>query len=851
MIAILADAFVKSTVILLLAALVTLCLRRAPASLRHLVWTLACGGVLVLPIASALLPDWRVAGWPRMDVPVAFDLNQISSPAPATAVVDRDASVPAAASTRTTVSADPVAPVAPAPAAVIEHSSTTAAGPVRWQITLNWTALIVPVWLGGVAIVLMLLAIGLARIAWLERSNQPVTDEAWLRLIGDLSLELGLTRSVRLLQSDGPAMPMTWGVRRPAILIPVDADDWTPERRRDVLLHELAHVKRHDYLTQLLARVACALYWFQPLVWLAATRLREERERACDDHVLRAGATPSVYATHLLDIARGLRAARATSLASVAMARPAQLATRLLDVLDARRSRDTLSARSAVPVWLAAIAVVVPLAAAAPRVAAPVAGLTTSSIDTIPRVPARPRTVATPRRPVAAPSVTTGAVWVVRADSLRGCNGRDTNRSSTHSHDGDGDVVTISISTGNCQITFDGDGKFTFNTDFTDIATLAQDGRVILKVDYGDHDRRVTITRASGNTLERVYKVDGTVHPYDDEARAWFAETLTFLFRRTGFMAEERARWILNTKGIQGLIDELGQLSGDYTRRIYYSAAVKSGKLDEAGYERIVTMAGQTIDSDYELAELLIEVSKTQPLTEKMQTGFVAAAKTIESDYERHRVLSAALSRPGLTPAMQSGMLDAATGIDSDYELATLLIELNKARPIDEAVRPAYFKAASTLESDYEHGRVLDAVVKRSGTTKAMLADVLASAKSIDSDYELAQLLSEIGASYALDDTLRSPFFAAAGTIESDYERGRALLSVVGTKDMPRPVTLAVLASAKGITSDYQLAEVLIAVIQNVKMDDTIRAAVKADAQGISSQYDRGRVFEALGVKEM
>lgn len=836
MIAILLDAFVKSTVILVLAALVTLCLRRAPASLRHLVWTLACGAVLALPLASALLPDLRVAGWPRVNVPVAFDMNQV--PVAATVTDNRPAPAPA----RVVAS---VASPAPTPAAVIEHSSTTAAGPVRWQITLNWTALIVSVWLGGVAIVLMLLVIGLARIAWLERSNEPVTDEAWLRLLGDLSLELGLTRSIRLLQSEGPAMPMTWGVRRPAILIPVDADDWTEERRRDVLLHELAHVKRHDFLTQLLARVACALYWFQPLVWLAATRLREERERACDDHVLRAGATPSVYATHLLDIARGLRAARATSLASVAMARPAQLATRLLDVLDTRRSRGTLSARSAVPAWVAAVAIVVPLAAAAPRVTEP-APTRSSSIDTIPRVPARPRTLTTPRRPIAPTAVMATAT----VDSLRGCGGRDTRRSS-HNHEGDGDVVTISVTTGNCAISFDGDGKFTFNDDFTDIATVASGGRVSIAVDYGAHDRRLTVQRGSNGNLERVYKVDGTVQPFDAEAKAWLAETLTFMFRRSGFMAEERARWILNTKGIQGLIDELGELSGDYTRRIYYEAAVKSGKLDEAGYERIVTMAGQTIDSDYELAELLIEVSKTQPLTDKMQAGFVTAAKTIESDYERHRVLSAALSRPGLTPAMQAGMLDAATGIDSDYELATLLIELNKARPIDEAVRPAFFKAANTLESDYEHGRVLDAVVKRTGTSKAMLADVLASAKSIDSDYELAQLLSEIGASYALDDTLRPPFFAAASTLDSDYEHGRTLLSVVGAKDVPRPVTLAVLESAKGISSDNQLADVLIAVIQKVRMDDTIRAAVRADAQSISSQYDRGRVYEALGVKEM
>src|SRR6266550_890142 len=745
----------------------------------------------------------------RLDVPVAFNAEHLApraaepEPQPAARVVP-------------TVHAPTPSP-----------SSTIDAEPVRWHLTPDWTALVFPVWLSGVGAVLILLAVGIARIMWLDRVTRPVEDEAWLMLVDELSLELGLRRHVRLLQSQGPAMPMTWGIRRPAILLPAEANDWTPARRRDVLLHELAHVKRHDFLIHLIARIACAVYWFHPLVWLAATRLREERERACDDHVLRAGATPSEYASHLLEIARGLRAARATSLASVAMARPAQLSTRLIAVLDTRRRRDRLSARAALPAWLAAIAVVVPLAAAAPRVAEP-AGRS-SAIDTITRPPSpmlTGRRASAPKR-------------MMSTDSLRGCSGE-----TRHSHTStsiENDDVTISFTLGNCTIKLSSVGKFEFNDDFTDIVSVANGGQVVVDVDYGAHDRRLTVRPG-----ERIYKVDGDVRPFDAEAKSWFSETMTYLFRRTGYMAEERARWILDHKGIQGLIDEFGELSGDYTRRIYYQAAVESGKLDAAGYERLVTLSGQTISSDYELAELLIAVSKTQPLTERMQAGFVTAAKSISSDYERHRVLTAALSRTGLTPAMEAGMLDAAAGISSDYELATLLIELNAARPIDEAVRPAFFKAANKLQSDYEHRRVLDAVVKRTGTSPAMLADVLTSAKTIDSDYELAELLSEIGGCYLLDDALRPVFFTAANTLNSDYEHGRALRSVVQRGDMPRPVTLAVLESAKGISSDNELAELLLAVIQRVKMDDTIRAAIRANAASLSSQYDRGRVFEAL-----
>jgi len=821
MIAFLGDAFVKATVLLLLAGLVTVFLRRSPASLRHLVWALACGGVLALPLASALLPNWSLAGWPRLDVPVAFNAERITPPA-------------------TPPDPTPVARVVPTVQA--HQASSAPAGtvgeePVRWRLMTDWTTLVFPIWLSGVGAVLILLAVGLARIMWLDRVTRPVQDEAWLSLLEELSRELGLHRHVRLLQADGPAMPMTWGIRRPAILLPAEADAWSAERRRDVLLHELAHVKRHDFLIQLIARIACAVYWFHPLVWLAVTRLREERERACDDHVLRAGATPSAYATHLLEIARGLRAARATSLATVAMARPAQLATRLIDVLDTQRRRDTLSARAALPAWLAAIAIVVPLAAAAPRVVEPAS--VSSSIDTIPRVPAR----GTAGKRSGGPALRSSQPAAAASDTLRGCTDHGSRR-STHSH-GDGDVVTLSITMGGCAVTFDGDGKFTFNDDFSDIATLASGGRIVIKVDYGAHDRRLTIQRGN-NGLEHAYKIDGDIRPFDDEAKAWLKETLTFLLRRTGFMAEERSRWILERRGIQGLIEELGELTGDYTRRIYYQAAVESGKLDAAGYERLVTMAGQTIDSDYELAEFLIAVGEKQPLTEKMQAGFITASKKIGSDYERHRVLKAALSRPGLTPAMEAAMLDAAADISSDYELAELLIEVNTARPIDEAVRPAFFKAANKLQSDYEHRRVLDAVVKRTGMSPGMLRDVLTSAKTINSDFELAEMLTAVGGSYVLDDALRPAFFAAAQNLTSDYEHGRTLLSIVERGDIPRPVVLAVLESAKSISSDHEQSELLLAVISKVKMDDTIRAAIRGNAAAISSQYDRGRVFEAL-----
>src|SRR5205085_2589104 len=119
-------------------------------------------------------------------------------------------------------------------------------------------------------------------------------------------------------------VPVAFGTYQPAIVIPATAEMWDNDRRRAVLLHELAHVARADYFTQSIALAACAMYWFHPVVWWVAKRVRLERELACDDRVIAAGAEPRDYAGHLLEIAYSFGGRRAPALA-VCMARPRQL----------------------------------------------------------------------------------------------------------------------------------------------------------------------------------------------------------------------------------------------------------------------------------------------------------------------------------------------------------------------------------------------------------------------------------------------------------------------------------------------------------------------------------------------
>jgi beta-lactamase regulating signal transducer with metallopeptidase domain len=128
-------------------------------------------------------------------------------------------------------------------------------------------------------------------------------------------------------------MPMTWGVLRPQILLPDEAAAWPDERKRVVLAHEMAHVRRLDRLFHAIAQITCAVYWFNPLFWIARNELYRESEHAADDVVLNLGVEPHSYASHLLSIARELTSSRIVLSATSAMARPTALEQRFTALL--------------------------------------------------------------------------------------------------------------------------------------------------------------------------------------------------------------------------------------------------------------------------------------------------------------------------------------------------------------------------------------------------------------------------------------------------------------------------------------------------------------------------------------
>jgi TonB family protein len=320
---------IRSFVILAAGLLLGGSLATRSAALRHRVLAAALlASVLVLPLGAAL-PEWNVT-------------------LPARAA---EAGPPAA----------PARVSAALPTAVAAAPSTPA----------NVVSPIVAVWLAGACVFAAALIVSMLRVRRVAARASRVEDPRWLQALDTVASQYELRRSIVLARTDSTNLLATWGILRPQVLLPHHAMDWDVDRLHVVLCHELAHIRRHDWLVQMGAEVVRAVLWFNPLAWIVCRRLRRESEQACDDEVLGMGVGGRAYATHLLDLARQCRRPGSAWASALPMAHPSTLERRIAAMLNPRLDRQAPSWRTLAGLCAVLLLVTIPVAAFRARPAGP------------------------------------------------------------------------------------------------------------------------------------------------------------------------------------------------------------------------------------------------------------------------------------------------------------------------------------------------------------------------------------------------------------------------------------------------------------------------------------------------
>ena len=331
------DVSLRVSVLCILAGAVNLALRRSSAYTRKMIWVFTLVGILLLPTAAFMRPVWNISILPDLgrwgSVFGRGSMEELYTGSGPESGRDLEAARSAL--------------------------DTESRGGI-YQALDNWPSLLFLVWaLGASALFVWYLMTGFY-VRRALRDSVPV-DRSWYRLEIDVRERVGLRHAVPLLKSDRTNTAVTTGVFYPIVILPLEADTWSTERRRLVLSHELAHVKRRDGLIELLASMAVIVNWFNPLVWMAASRFRVERERDCDNAVLNDGVRPSEYASLLLDIAADVSGSRKPAWRLSTISESSNLKDRLLCILNPTVDRTTGSRRCVVKAVALILAVVVPL----------------------------------------------------------------------------------------------------------------------------------------------------------------------------------------------------------------------------------------------------------------------------------------------------------------------------------------------------------------------------------------------------------------------------------------------------------------------------------------------------------
>jgi beta-lactamase regulating signal transducer with metallopeptidase domain len=829
------DAALRGAIILLGALVLTVLLHRRSAATRHAIWAGAVAAQVLLLVLAVWGPRWRVAA-PEMVSALIPATADERAPAPASPERSAPASVLSAPDGAT--SSAPTVNSTTESGATVARAATESPAPTPSPKRPSFTTVLLALWAIGAAAVLLRLAVGTMLVARLARRGQRIDDGGWLSLAQRLANTLHIDRPLILMRGDRLGVPVTWGVVYPVVLLPDDADEWPEERRRYVLVHEMAHVKRLDALTQLVGQLALALFWFDPLIWIAVRRMQLEREHACDDYVLRHGTQPSRYAADLLEMVQSLgtpahRAAQ-PAFAALAMARRSEFEGRMLSILDPVLDRHPLHRGRTLMSALAALLVIVPLAALRPYRPAPqpeqsvaVSAHSSSSASRsattdsatsaqTDRSTARLESADSARSPLAArlstdSSRVNGAVATSSAagshsassstsatSSSTSSSARDddscerfrygnSSQSSFHMHADDSDAGNtlryLEFDQNRCRqasIT----GKIVTTADENRIVALTPvpAARAYFRERDASTDRELTFAYTSNDarTLAPHYRVNGVDRPFDDEGQRWFAGLLPRILAEASINVEPRiARWRVR-EGVGGTLRHIGELRSSGAKRAHYDVLLDD-KLTASELEQLVRQAGRDIPSSGDLRHVLSKAGE-QTRESKLQSSVLdSAIGAVASSGDRTAVLMVfgqSDDRDRLVTVMH-----IAQTIPSSGDKTRLLVELAPrylARN-DAALRQAFFATAVTIPSSGDLARVLTTAVPFAAKSNDIALATIQSSAQVRSSGDRADVLVALAGTGAVKtQAVRDAYLRVTKDIPASSDARRALEAIAG-----------------------------------------------------------------------
>jgi Zn-dependent protease with chaperone function len=768
-----------------------------------------------------------------------------------------------------------------------QGARTTANDPA--PIAPVWLPVVTAIWILGVAMLSLRLFGGWLLTQLLARRGVSKVADGVEEAAREMARRLRLRQQFAVLESAAVTVPTLVGWVKPVVLLPAAAlAGLTPLQLQAVIAHELAHIRRHDYLVNLLQTFVETLLFYHPAVWWVSSEIRAEREHCCDDLAVDVCGDRLVYVSALAELTsmeRRVFALAATDGSLVArvrriLGRPSETRRELppswgilvlLVLIGGGAGTYEMSADAADVEQIARAAqsdrrsatIVFGDTSAAPEIAQapqppipPAPPVAPTPIEPVPLPPepplppvpvaaapiapdapgAHPSPVAaiapvppTAPLPIGAPS----APAAPRPPAAPGAPGAPSGQSGNFVWSNDRERLTVKWT-----------GPFRLSEDERDIGWVEEGAHVIIADGWVFTDR-VEFRGLAGGQVERTYYRSGFQREFDAEGRAFLANTIQRMIR-AGMFSTERVSRLLKQGGPDAVLAEVDRLGTDssHVKRLYYSALLKQADLTSAQLSRVLDgVAGMT--SDHEKRVVLTQALQDRDITDEQRVLVARAAGRMSSDHEQRQVLTAVLAGSS-SPNVTSAVLDALTSVDSAHERSTVLLQIARGGGVTPELSDRFMTAVTTMSSSHEQRRVLGALNAAPMVAVPVARDSLKAAASISSSHEKAEVLLQAVAKGAVTNESASSFFAAADSIESSHEKYRVLSALIARGGLSDSMLASLLRSTQTVSSGHERSRLLLDVVKTHKLNDANRSLFLDAAEGISSPAAQNQVFAAL-----
>ena len=718
-----------------------------------------------------------------------------------------------------------------------------------------------------------------------------------------IAARLLVRRTVAILESQLVAVPTLIGWLRPVVLLPTAAlTGLSPDQLRAILAHELAHVRRHDYLVNLLQSVVETLLFYHPATWWVSAQIRAEREHCCDDLAVDVCGDRLIYASALAELTT-IAGHHGLALAAT----DGSLLNRVRRILGVQRSMHEPA-----PAW-PLLALVLLVVGAGSFSARATDQTPTAPARLAPVAPATPVALVAPVAPVAlvAPA-TTGeqliaaayaqadathaeanqaaevaahlreqAAWLSAEAARLRAEAERIRQSEAHLLELRDAFYTMPApppppppeppaaeppppppppppsqelglrGSGNMSWSNNGEsisikwsGAFRLSDDETDIAWI-ENGATVTITDGMVFRSRLDL-RGTANGIERTFSRNGSRREFEPEGRAFLKDAIERLIRHSGAFAKERVGRFLKSGGPDAVFAQIDRLAdSSYVKRVYYSELLKQAPPTDAVLARVLQRVPNELRSDYDKATLFTMAAALPAMQDSHRVAIARAVTSISSDYDQRRSLAAILNTTPLAGAVVAAVLDATASIASNHDRAEVLIDVAEHGGVTQATVPVFMERVRTMTSSHDQRRVITAVTAAGTLTDTVSIEAARTAGVMSSSHDLSSTLITLIERGGLTDASSQAFFESAARISSSHDLSRVLRKVIERAADNDRLIAGVLKVAPKVNSSYDRANVLIDAATNARIAGETRQLYLAAANGLGG-HDENRVLAAL-----